>query len=790
MGPLLPAGIAADFSHGQERRTLVSVSRSGPTPKRARPIDLEPSVPQATIDRGETSAVALRLAIGKDGLGLELARPTPLGCLDVTELFVRLPSVRFPFDVTGGVAKFRHRRGVLDRASLELDARRAARWAEPKLRGLLGTGPCEVTLALRAFGATVTILDISSGLPRALAFELALLAGPELTVIVHTARGANLPRPATQSAIRAVHLLFGDRARREGAMFIIPKAAEALARAILPDAGVRAPLGDSLVLSGSGESDGVLFLAWTRAESAAASTDSATLSAEAARLLRASDDARVADDFERARKLDVAALERAPRHAEIARRIAEVDALVGGRAEAAVATLRSVDRGASFGQLLGDLLAETGDRPGAIAALLREAEREPSGPLAALTYARAAALSTDPVDALAWLDRAVARAPRLIAIRWERAERRLAQGRLSDARADIEELEALTSGLFDRFLVLRRAAELYRARGLSHDAAFFFERALLYRPDDSEAVAGLGTALAAEGRPARGAALLARAIEHAESFELPAKAIASSAGERSSTSWMRLELARVLALHLGDKPAAIARLREIPDEAPHAIEARGLEGQLRSELGDIAGASLAFARLRERAGREPSAVRWLLEAAAFELSHHEPVLAQAHLAVALAIAPGNADVEARYRDVSQRVARPFATETAVAPAAATAVASETAAAVRSQEPPPHRSEPPPSPEEDEARIEALTRTLQGDPTNDAVVDELTTRLTRLGRTMELFALLSARLEDAPPERRNELLPHHRSVLERLEAEAREAGRNEEADLFRMAREAS
>jgi hypothetical protein len=95
-----------------------------------------------------------------------------------------------------------------------------------------------------------------------------------------------------------------------------------------------------------------------------------------------------------------------------------------------------------------------------------------------------------------------------------------------------------------------------------------------------------------------------------------------------------------------------------------------------------------------------------------------------------------------------------------------------------------------TPEEDEARIEALTNMLHGDPTNDAVVDELTVRLTRLGRSMDLLALLSARLEDAPPERRNELLPRHRAVLERLEQEARAAGRDGEADLFRMARDAS
>jgi hypothetical protein len=71
-----------------------------------------------------------------------------------------------------------------------------------------------------------------------------------------------------------------------------------------------------------------------------------------------------------------------------------------------------------------------------------------------------------------------------------------------------------------------------------------------------------------------------------------------------------------------------------------------------------------------------------------------------------------------------------------------------------------------------------------------VIDELASLLTRLGRTMDLLALLSARLEDAPPERRDELLPKHREVLSLLEREAREAGRDGEADLFRMAREAS
>jgi len=61
-----------------------------------------------TIDR-TGATLALRLAIGRDGLGIELARPTTLGPIDLVDLVIRLPQVRFPFDVTGGVSKFRHR---------------------------------------------------------------------------------------------------------------------------------------------------------------------------------------------------------------------------------------------------------------------------------------------------------------------------------------------------------------------------------------------------------------------------------------------------------------------------------------------------------------------------------------------------------------------------------------------------------------------------------------------------------------------------------------------------------
>ncbi len=762
------------------------------------PVDPSSSLPEGapeapSIDR-ESSAIGLRLAIGREGLGIELARSTSLECVEVVELVVRLPHVRFPFDVTGGVGRFRHKRGQLERVAVEIDARRAARWAEPRVRGLLSAGSCSVSIVPRRTGATVTIVAPSPGLDpsaaegvaidrrsepgAALAFEVALAeAGDDLALVVFQARGVNLKEPATTLALRAVTALVSEHAAREGARFLFRRAAASLARRLLPDAGVRAPEAEGLVLSGAGESDGVLFLAFARGAVPLEGTEEAARAVEGALLTREGDDARLRRELDRARACDLSALERAPRHPEIARRIAELDWYAGGRAEAALATLR--DAGVAGGPLRGELLVEAGEQPSAIASWLAEAERETSPMVSALTYARAAELATDASDALRWLDSAVARAPRLAELRWDRARRRIRAGRLADARADFQELEALCPSRRERHDMLRRAADLYRAVGLSAEAMPLYQRALLYRPDDPVALAGLGVSLALENRAVRAAALLSHAIERAGRVGI-------------STNWMEVELARVLGEHLEDRPAAIARLRSVPDSAHEAIAARGLEGRFRAELGDEAGASLAFARLRERAGREPAAVPWLVEAAAFEEGRGELAVAQQHLGAALAIVPGDAAVSARFRRIGE----------AVAAKAGIAKPAPPPPPPGQQPQPPSEPRPEPEPESEpeserpfdeagaEARVEALTRTLQGDPSNDAVVDELAMILMRLGRGMELLALLSARLEDALPERRAELLPKHRAVLEQLEREAREAGRGDEADLFKMARESS
>ncbi len=777
-----------------------------------------------SIDR-EGSLVALRLAIGRDGLGLELSESAHVACLTLTELVVRLPRVRFPFDVSGGVAKFRHKRGELERLAIEVDARRFSAWAEPRLRGLVGIGTCHVAIEGRRLGATITVdarMDATGRAPEAasdrhaahvvhgarrvgarrvgvaaLVFDVELApTGDDLVVVVHGARGANLHAAPTKLALDAMTELLRGVARREGARFVLNQPAARLVRHLLPEAGVRAPSGDDVRLTGAGFSDGVWLLAFARGGTPVEIADATTRALEAALLLRTADDARMTEAPDRARARDLEALERAPRHPEIVRRIVETDALATGRAEAALATLREAKGAVRTGLLAGMLELEANEPAAAVAEFVREGERETSNVLGALAYAAAASVTSDRRDALVWLDRAVARAPLLAELRWDRAKLRLEEGRLDGARADLQELEAAASGSRERLEVVRRGAELYRSVGLGDAAATLYERALRYAPDDPAALFGLGAALAKEGRAARGAALVARAIE--------------LASQRLDVTFaMDLELARILAVQLGDLPAAIARVRGIPDAAPEAIEARGFEGRWRAELGDVAGASLAFARLRTRGAGETAAVGWLVEAARFEASRGDPFAAHRHAEAALSADPKNPELLSLYRTLGEKVAEAsgmhapkIADRSGLAPQTPTTPTDDDA---KTLAPAPLHAEPilltpeKPAPalaaaELDEAaaeqRVESLTRAVQADPTNDDAVDELVSLLTHLGRSMELFALLSARLEEAPAERRAALLPRHREVLETLERHARDEGRVEEAELFKLARESA
>ncbi len=738
--------------------------------------------------------VALRLAIGREGIGLELAQPAKLGCLLVTELAATLPGVRFPVDVSGGVSRFRHRRGELQRLEIELGARALERFAASRLRGLLGTRSPEVWIGAGRSHATLCITappepdDDTGAETPVLAFDVHALAEEGAVVLVVAgARGSALPAPATALAIGCIQTLLGGVAERQGAAFVVPHAATAVARALLPEAGARVPAardvrwtaiaaqGDTWILSAV---DGALGAAPDRA---------ALRAREAAHVLRAADDALLAGDVEVARALCLEALDRAPRHPEIVRRIADVDARAGGRAEAALSLLLDLrdDANAQLGTLPGELLAEGSDTAAALASLERAGESDPAPGLAARALEMAARLVRDPLEALHWLDRALARAPRAPSTRWARVARRLAVGRVDDAMADAEHLEAMAKGGRAKHRVWLRAGRAWREAGLASRAGALFERALRYAPDEPQALAGLGVALVEEGRGTRGVAVLERAVEMADARGMPA-------------SGLLLDLGNALAVALEDLPAAIARVSAIPGDAPEALLARGLEGRWRSRLGDRAGASLAFARLRELAAslppstgveREAEIVSLLREAASSARTHGEPLAAQRHLVAALRLRPRDAALLREVREIGALVARgPVADrDEDDAPPSSERGFESASPATLTDRPAPDLA--PVEPDEDSnaaARAEELTRRLQGNPADDAVADELLGVLESLGRGHELLALASARLEDATPARRTEFAPRVRDALHRLAARAEAQGRGDDAALYRSA----
>ncbi|HEX3595750.1 MAG TPA: tetratricopeptide repeat protein, partial [Polyangiaceae bacterium] len=179
-------------------------------------------------------------------------------------------------------------------------------------------------------------------------------------------------------------------------------------------------------------------------------------------------------------------------------------------------------------------------------------------------------------------------------------------------------------------------------------AGKIFERALRYVPDDPAATAGLGRALLEAGRTDRAVALLERAI---------------AAGERRGEPQADalLDLAKILA-KAGDLPQAIARARQIAGPSERLSEARALEASWREKLGDLAGATVAYARLREVIELSPPedpqrATDWLAEAARFEWEvRRDAALAERHLALALRLSPRDRRVGEEYKKLAAIVA--------------------------------------------------------------------------------------------------------------------------------------
>lgn len=597
---------------------------------------------------GIRKGVPLRLSVSGGALGLEIYEDVPLEPFVVEDLAWLLPDLRFPVDLSGGVEVFRHRRGRLTRLALRASFASLARFLRPRLREALGraTLPAQLWPLDTGVGLGIT------GELGALAFDLIWAPGPSAARwIVANARGSGSVGVPLAQALRVAETAFGAAAERRGRIFVGTELGRRLARELAPMLGARAPSSGGVGIERLDiDADGLRLRMGAEVEVPVLSP-SAVRQLELAQLCTDADDALVRGDAERARAAYLDALERAPRHPELARVVAQIDLTHQGRAEAALGMLVDCMPATEFGAIGAELLARVGDARGARHAVLTSATTETYAPVAAGLWQRLAALSTSAADALEALDRAVASAPNLPSVRWARFEARVAHGDERGALADAESLEAAAAGTLARHEALMRAARRLVEAGRVRPAGQLFERALRYVPDDPLATYGLGRALLGAGHGERAMALLERSIELSE-----------ARGE-SPHPEVLVELARLLVDRCGDHPGAIARLARVPATSPHQLEALALEGRWRAALGDLRGASAAFARLREAcelSGRASPAdvATWLTEAAQFE-NHSLGDLASAerHLAVALRLAPRDAAVRKLYRQTATSLAR-------------------------------------------------------------------------------------------------------------------------------------
>lgn len=590
---------------------------------------------------GDDQRVPLRLTVTRGVLGMELYEPIEVGPLDVTELALTLPNLKFPLDLSGGVPRFRHRRGELEHAALFLDFARASAFVSRRVGEVLGPLVRPVSVFARAQGIGLGFVTAKS----ALAFDL--LWAPEdrhARFVVSAARGVGLSGAALGFALRTLDTILAGIGTRRGRVISILDAGAQLGRMLLPAVGARAPRSQRgrfgpLVLTNESarvELDATFGPIEAHAESARA--------LELAALVRAADDALASGDTDEARAGYLAALEHAPRQPELARLLAEIDLLVPERAEAALGMVLESMPVTSAGLVGAELLWRTGDFDGARQALAEVAEREPCAPLAALWWCRAAEQEPSPVERRLALDRAVAVAPGLELPRVRRLASRLERGDSEGALADAEHLEAMTRGARAKHEQNLAAARAFFAAGFVREARRCYERALRYAPDDARATAGLARSLLEVGLRERATTLLARAV-----------ALSERTGQPDADAL--IDLAAVLANDLKDLPQAIARVRQVSASSPRHAEARQLEARWRADLGDIAGASLAYGRMREAIELAltppPKAVEFLVRAADFEREAERDVLAaERHLAVALRVAPHDAAVAERYRSVA------------------------------------------------------------------------------------------------------------------------------------------
>jgi tetratricopeptide (TPR) repeat protein len=559
----------------------------------------------------------------------------------VTRLALTLPNLKFPLDLSGGVPQFRHRRGELEHATLSSGLSRLARFIERRAGDVLGTLVRPVAVFARGQGVGIGM--VAEG--RALAFDL--LWVPEerhARFVVNDARGVGLPGVALGFALRALDGVFSGLGERQGRVITIPDAGALIGRALLPAVGARAPSARHVRFGALSINDDDLQVELDATFGPVQLSAEGSRALELAALVKVADDALASGAADEARAGYMLALEQAPRHPELVRLVADLDLQVPERAEAALGMLVESGAATRAGLSGAELLWRVGDADGARQALSEAAQLEPYPPLAALLWCRCAEREPAALERRNALDRAVALAPGLELPRARRFEARVERGDREGALSDAEHLEAMTLGARGKHDQNLRAARAFSSAGFVREARRCFERALRYVPDDAGATAGLARALLAAGQRERAATLLARAV-----------ALSERVGQPEADAL--IDLAMVLATDLKDLPQAIARVRQVPAASRRHVEARRLEAGWRADLGDIAGASLCYGRMREAIELShevpPNAAQYLLEAAEFERVVERDVLAaERHLAVAVRVAPQDSGIAERYRAVA------------------------------------------------------------------------------------------------------------------------------------------
>lgn len=622
-----------------------------------------PHVPELTGGANVSSGSALgrdegalpfRLAVARGGLGVELNRPLSLGPLEVSELALALPGLKYPVDLSKGVKQFRTRRGTLQRIVLAGVASAFGEFATERVGEALGEPPIGARLwpvedvGGDCIGVGLGIFSQS----RSVAFDLLWCAADGARAVVDNPRGAGLEAPSLRVALSVLDTLVGSPSpespagpTRRGRVLHFGDVPAALARAVLPDFGFRLPATFGLVAAALEVREGRFELSFDVDAEQVAPGRRVLRALESALQLTRADDLLASGRADDARAAYLEVFSLAPGLVVAAHALSDVDLVVAGRQEAALSTLEESGGAEGAGALGAQALVAAGHVERARHALVDTAAREQFGPLSAQLLCRAAQLAESPVERVLWLDRAVARAPNLHSARWLRFEDRVRRADVEGALADAQHLEASSSGAVLRHAVCLRAGRRLAEAGHVEAARRLLEKALRYAPDDSAARAALGSLFAKLGLVGRAATLLQGALGPEDG-----RAEAAGDGERARVI---IELAKVLAESLDDLPQAIARLRQVSARASESAEARALEADYCERLGDLSGASHAYARLREAMDlgwvKGPLAVRALMRGARFEETHGDIATAERHLRVALTHAPHDAELASEYR---------------------------------------------------------------------------------------------------------------------------------------------